>query len=147
VRLLPQIEEQAAARMNAGVSNPLLKLRQGQKSVDVAGKKVNVSGSYVLAAKKISESNPELYKKMLSGELTIPEAKKQIRPPRVTPVQTEKILYSVGEAVARLLELIPEKEKPSLVEIAEHSPTQIRKAIKEWLNPDTDKSIGTGGIQ
>ena len=79
VRLLPQIEEQAAARMNAGISNPVLKLRRGQKSVDIAGKKVNVSGSYVLAVKKVLASSPELYQKLVTGEVDITEAKKQIR--------------------------------------------------------------------
>ena len=137
VRLLPQIEEQAAARMNTGVSNPVVKLRQGQKSVDVAGKKVNVSGSYVLAVKKILASSPELYQKLVTGEVDISEAKKQIRQAKATPVQPEQILFSVGEAVARLLDLIPEKDNPSLVEIAEHSPTAIRKAIEARLNPDT----------
>ena len=138
-------ENPAAEKVTARESDAVVNLRRRKlRSVDIAGERVNVSGSYVLAAKKISESNPELYKKLLSGDITITEAKKQSRTPKATPVQPEKILYSVGEAVARLLELIQEKDNPSLGEIAEHSPAAIRKAIEARLNPDTDKASAPG---
>ena len=146
LRLLPALEQEAQGRKKAGVADHGENIRSG-RAVDLAGAQVGVNGRYIEDARTVANSSPELLQRLISGEITIPDAKKQIRQAKATPLQAENILYSVSEAVAKLLELIPEKEKPSLVEIAEHSPTQIRKAIKAWLNPDTDNSIGTGGIQ
>ena len=139
LRLLPVLEHEAKERKKAGVADHSENIRSG-RAVDLAGAQVGVNGRYIEDARTVANSSPELLQRLISGEITIPEAKKQIRPAKATPVQTEKILYSVGEAVARLLELIPEKDNPSLVEIAEHSPTAIRKAIEVRLNPETDKA-------
>jgi len=44
-----------------------------------AGKAVGVSRSYVAAAKKIAESNPEMVEQIKSGELSIPQAELKIK--------------------------------------------------------------------
>ena len=136
LRLLPVLEHEAKERKKAGVADHSENIRSG-RAVDLAGAQVGVNGRYIEDARTVANSSPELLQRLISGEITIPEAKKQIRQAKATPVQPEQILFSVGEAVARLLELIPEKDNPSLVEIAEHSPTAIRKAIEARLNPDT----------
>ena len=143
LRLLPVLEHEAKERKKAGVADHSENIRSG-RAVDLAGAQVGVNGRYIEDARTVANSSPELLQRLISGEITIPEAKKQIRPAKATPVQPAKILFSVGEAVARLLELIPEKDNPSLVEIGEHSPTAIRKAIEARLNPDTAEAPEPG---
>lgn len=84
--MLPHLEAEARERRNAT-------LKRGDKSPDVAmmppreewGKSrekaaaiVGVSPRYVSDAKAIKEASPETFNKVLAGEVSIPQAKKQI---------------------------------------------------------------------
>ena len=52
---------------------------QAKKAREQAGKTVGVSGRYVQDAKKVKEEAPDLLPKVEAGEITLPEAKKEIR--------------------------------------------------------------------
>jgi len=53
--------------------------KEDAKSREQAGKLVGVSGRYIQDAKFVRERAPELAEKVLAGEMTLPEAKKEIR--------------------------------------------------------------------
>jgi len=133
LRLLPLHEKEAKERKKAGVADHSEIIRSG-RAVDLAGAQVGVSGRYVEAANKIAQSSPELLPKLISGELTVPEAKKQIRTPKATPVPPEHKQYSITEAVVKILELIPDDAADELEAIAKESPPAIRKAIQARLD-------------
>jgi len=78
---------------------PDAKKRQGQRSDirailpeglprprDQAAKSMNVSPRYVQDAKKLKAEAPELFAKVRSGDLTIPQAKRKAWPPQETEV-------------------------------------------------------------
>src|SRR6266498_3359973 len=50
-----------------------------EKSREQAGKLVGVSGRYIQDAKLVRDKSPELAERVLAGEMTLPEAKKEIR--------------------------------------------------------------------
>ena len=132
LRLLPVLEHEAKERKNAGVADHSESIRSG-RAVDLAGAQVGVNGRYVEDAKKIAESSPELFQKLINGEVTVPEAKKQIRALAPTPVPPEHKQYSITEAVIRILELIQDDAADELEAIAKESPPAIRKAIQMRL--------------
>ncbi len=57
----------------------MARLPQGSnKAREQAGKVVGVGGHYVTDAKKIRKEAPELEKRVMSGELTLPQAKREL---------------------------------------------------------------------
>jgi hypothetical protein len=76
---LPLLEAEAKARQ--GARNDIVEIVppsvQG-KARDKAAAAVNVNPRYVSDAKAIKEASPETFQKVLAGEVSIPQAKKQI---------------------------------------------------------------------
>jgi N6-adenosine-specific RNA methylase IME4 len=82
--VLPMLEMEAKERMIAGTnqhSSPPALMQEGSKgeSSEQAAKLLNTSPRYVAEAKSIQKKSPEKIKKIQSGELTITEAKRQIK--------------------------------------------------------------------
>ena len=82
-------------------------------SADMAGERIGVSGSYVAQTKKIIKERPEMYDKILSGELDLQSAKNQIK--------QEKLAENKNEYDKRMAKLTSslseEKEKTKNIDI------------------------------
>lgn len=83
MELLPDIETEAKERQKKRAKDygmeQIPDLVQGTAS-EVLAEFLKVSEKYIRDAKKIKETSPELFEKILSGSLTITAAKKQLKP-------------------------------------------------------------------
>jgi len=83
---LPHFEEEARKRMTSGVNqhSPVAIVPQGSdgKSRDKAAALVDVSPRYVSDAKRVAEKSPETLERVRSGEITLPQAVKEIQQPQ-----------------------------------------------------------------
>lgn len=119
------------------------------KSREQAGKLVGVSGRYVQDAKLVMEKAPDLAEKVLAGEMTLPEAKKEIR-------QQEKaaLVAQIAERKAAPLEAVGPfpvlyADPPWRYEFAEdrgrqienHYPTMPLDEIKALKVPAADDAV------
>ena len=77
--LLPEFEEEAKKRQQ---KSNAVKLQQSEsyRAGEHVAKMLKISSKYIYDVKNIKENSPELFDKILSGELTISSAKKQIKP-------------------------------------------------------------------
>jgi hypothetical protein len=82
---LPLFEAEAKARqsstLNRGTASPVkenVPERKKGQARDKAAAALNVNPRYVSDAKAIKGKSPETFEKVRSGEMSIPEAKKQI---------------------------------------------------------------------
>jgi len=82
VELLPRIEEEAKKRMLSGKADPGKLFAQGRKkgrSREIAADITGVNQRYITDAKKIRNTDNNLFNEMKKGEVTISEAKKIIK--------------------------------------------------------------------
>jgi len=99
--ILPFIEEEAKQRMvdahTVGVENlPQL----GDKSRDIAGKQVGVSGRSVAEVKRIKEEHPEKFEQIKQGDKSINEVVKEIKQEkRAVDIQRQKEDIESGKTV------------------------------------------------
>jgi ParB-like chromosome segregation protein Spo0J len=133
VAFLPKLKEEALARMTSGKSNHTEALPQGT-AADIAGNKLGVSGKSVSAAEKIKAGSEELFQQVLNGTLSIPKAQKLAEKQNVAPAQPERITCSIEEAVAKILQLVPEEEFNFLIGLEFYTPPVISKAIRKRLD-------------
>jgi len=79
----PMLEEEAKRRMTAGInqySSPSELIHEGKgRSDNKAGELFGVSGRYVSDAEKIKNEAPEYVEPIMSGDMTITQAKKEIK--------------------------------------------------------------------
>ena len=77
VQLLPELEKEADERMKAG-GHPVEKVPEGNsgRARDKAARLCGVNPRYVSDAKKLKADSPERFAKVLSGELSLSDAKK-----------------------------------------------------------------------
>ena len=129
VKLLPALEQQAAERMEAGVSNPSEKVPQG-RAVDLAGTQVGVSGKTVAKARKIAEASEETYQELLSGKLTLAQAAKEIKAADAPESPSELKRLSALEVIDRLVRLAPDELISDILAIAEETTKPVRKTIR-----------------
>ena len=77
--LLPEFEKEAKGRMLNGGTEKIQEGKKGEACEHIANA-LKTNSRYVYDAKSIKEKSPDVFKKILSGELTISAAKKQIKP-------------------------------------------------------------------
>lgn len=96
LKLLPQEEVKAKEREYSG-KDPSAILRQGisGKSSEIVGNQLNVSPRYVQEAKKLQEKNPDIQDKLISGELTLQDAKRE-----VLKIDRQNRIESIKESIA-----------------------------------------------
>lgn len=135
VKLLPSIELQADERSKAGkAADPSAKLHQG-RSDELAGKKVGVSGRTVAKAKMIFDASAEIFNKLFTGELTLAQAQRKIKPPAdsPSPCQSSSPVRSTKGSWLKLLKeiikLVPDTSKEQLYKILEENPI-LKKALE-----------------
>lgn len=91
-RLLPMLEEEAAGRYIANVGRPRVVEKSGQlidqisepherapRAADIAAQIVGTNRNYIYDAKKLRIEAPELHRRVEIGELTIPQAKTEMK--------------------------------------------------------------------
>ena len=76
--VLPKLEEEAKGRMLAGKADPTQIIAEGEAR-EKAAKLTATNRQYVSDAKAIQQKAPQLLEQVRAGELTIPEAKREIR--------------------------------------------------------------------
>ena len=78
-RMLPRLEKEAEKRM---LSGPVQKVGQDKRgrSCELLAETLQTNKQYIFDAKKIRETSPDLFEKILAGTMTISAAKKQIKP-------------------------------------------------------------------
>ena len=92
-KALPLLEEEAGVRKSEGqksggrgkkktLPNELGKDKHDRAAAEQAAKLTGSNRQYVQDAKKIATADPELFKKVESGEVTIPQAKRILEPPK-----------------------------------------------------------------
>ena len=136
VKILPNIAEEAAQRKKAGKAiDHVEKIPQG-RSAYLAGEKLGVNGKYVIEAKKVSDASGELFNKVLTGEVSLSQATREIKSQKGNTEKSEQIKYSVAEAIVRILNLVAEDAKDELNAIAAASPPVVYKAIQKRLNEE-----------
>lgn len=82
VELLPRFEAEARERQRGGRGGRLLPPNLGEakgESADKAGALVQVAHGYVAEAKRLKERSPDLFRKVRAGEMTLSEAKLEIK--------------------------------------------------------------------
>ena len=123
--------------MEAGVSDPREKVPQG-RAVDLAGKKVGVSGKYVAKAKKIADTAPEAFQELLNGSTTLAKAAKQIvkEEPSTQSAQPAPRCCSLTDALAKIIALVPEAKKDKIDNIVEYPIIQIMELVPESYDED-----------
>ncbi len=136
VKILPNIAEEAAQRKKAGKAiDHVEKIPQG-RSAYLAGEKLGVNGKYVIEAKKVSDTSEELFNKVLTGEVSLSQATREIKSQKGNTEKSEQIKYSVAEAIVRILNLVAEDAKDELNAIAAASPPVVYKTIQTRLNEE-----------
>ena len=146
VKLLPALEQQAAERMEAGVSNPSEKVPQG-RAVDLAGTQVGVSGKTVAKARKIAEASEETYQELLSGKLTLAQAAKEIKAADAPESQPELKLLSALEVIEKLVRMAPDELISDILALAEETTKPVRKTIRSCFRfeaPGTEAETEAG---
>lgn len=112
--MLPLLEAEGRERQSAGggAKSAVGKIAQSappppKRSRDAAAKATGTSGRYVQDAKAVKEKSPELAEKVKSGEITLPEAKKQLKAPPPPPPkkQTPASIALSQETAKRFTEL------------------------------------------
>ena len=136
VKILPNIAEEAAQRKKAGKAiDHVEKIPQG-RSAYLAGEKLGVNEKYVIEAKKVSDASEELFYKVLTGEVSLSQATREIKSQKGNTEKSEQIKYSVAEAIVRILNLVAEDAKDELNAIAAASPPVVYKTIQTRLNEE-----------
>lgn len=82
VEILPRLEAEANERQRGGRGGVLLSQKIDEaksRASDQAARIVGTNRQYVSDAKKLKQEEPELFERVRSGEITIPEAKKEVR--------------------------------------------------------------------
>ena len=74
---LPHYEAEAHEREYAG-KTPVSYLTQG-RSADLAAKDFGISGGYIREARKLKREAPEVHARVRAGEISIPEAKREVK--------------------------------------------------------------------
>jgi len=142
VDLLPQLEEEALSRMAAGgrrrldegvakmphlsglESEGLEQAMEAYKSRDRAAELTQVAPRYISDAKKIAAESPEKLDRMRSGELSLQEAKREIRKenrPAPRPIVAAEGTYPILYADPPWR--YDHNETPDLRDIENHYPT------------------------
>ena len=138
VKLLPALEPQAAERRGAR-TDIRGKVPSSGKAVDLAGAKVGVSGKYVAQAKKIEEASAQTFQDLLSGKLSLAQAKTEIKaaaaPVPVPDAKQPAVKYSLYEALREIIALVPDESNGKLFDIADEAPPVIKKALVSFF-PD-----------
>lgn len=92
LELLPALETEAKTRQGRRG------LKSSAKAHDLAGKAAGVGGSIISDAKVVHKRNPELFQKIVNGELTVNEAYREVKglatPPRPRKPAQRQIDYT-----------------------------------------------------
>lgn len=101
--MLPLLEEEAKARQMAGKapSGKVAQTPPPSRPRDAAAAVTGTSGRYVQDAKAIAKKSPEMAAKVKSGEVSIPEAKKQLKAPPPPPKKQTLAQVALSEDTAR----------------------------------------------
>lgn len=82
---MPILEDEAKKRQASGVEDD----QSRGRAIDHAAKQAKTNPTYVAAAKKIKDADPELHKKVLDGSMSIAEAKEQAKAKSLPPPPVE----------------------------------------------------------
>lgn len=112
--VLPEIEKEARKRQLSALNNSDVEKvpqRESGRSCELVAASLQTNPKYVQDAKNIKESHPELFEKILSGDLTISAAKKQIKP--VLTIKKSKRRKPFEKLYKEMLQTIMDRSEPS----------------------------------
>lgn len=127
LKLLPQLEKEAKARMRAGKkTKPSQKIAQG-KATEQAAKLCHTNRQYVSAVKKIQEKAPKKLDQIWTGEKTIAQVTKEIKKKKAP--KTQKVPANVLVLNADI-PLVDMRTSPTAVMFLRTSLKTLPNAIK-----------------
>jgi hypothetical protein len=99
--LLPEYEIEAKKRMLNGGTQQIEEGKNGE-ACDLVADALKTNRSYIYEAKKIKETSPDIFKKILTGEITITSAKKQLFPPKKKSNRSTKFEKNYKEMLSQV---------------------------------------------
>ena len=148
---LPLLEEEARARMSAGGQGGLAVAEATQKVADLSGpgesrekaaEQFQVNRQYISDAKKIAAESPEKLERLRSGELSIAEAKREIRQenrPAPQPIVAAEGTYPIVYADPPWR--YDHNETPAMRDVENHYPTMPVADICALDVPAADDAV------
>ena len=129
---LPEYEDRANERkLSCLAQNTVAELipqrKESGRVIELLAKAYPVNPKYILYAKRIQESKPELLEKVFSGEMGIIDAHKEVK---ILTVPVEKKVYlSIEQAFQIALDKLPEEDNDFLHELAEQTNGKTKKIL------------------
>lgn len=142
LKKLPEYEARANERkLSCLAQNTVAELipqrKESGRVIELLAKAYPVNPKYILYAKRIQESKPELLEKVFSGEMGIIDAYKEVK---ILTVPVEKKVYlSIEQAFQIALDKLPEEDNDFLHELAEQTNGKTKKIL---LNRTRRESLG-----
>ena len=132
LKKLPEYEARANERkLSCLAQNTVAELipqrKESGRVIELLAKAYPVNPKYILYAKRIQESKPELLEKVFSGEMGIIDAHKEVK---ILTVPVEKKVYlSIEQAFQIALDKLPEEDNDFLHELAEQTNGKTKKIL------------------